>query len=47
MESSNSITIQWLNTLLLFALLLLNTQGQFVPITRLESAVSKGAGKDF
>ncbi|WJX87574.1 [Wnt protein] O-palmitoleoyl-L-serine hydrolase [Trifolium repens] len=41
MESS--ITIQWLNTLLLFALLLLKTQGQFVPITRVESAVSKGA----
>ncbi|GAU46004.1 hypothetical protein TSUD_187490 [Trifolium subterraneum] len=41
MESS--IIIQWLNTFLLFALLLLKTQGQYVPITRLESAVSKGA----
>ncbi|PNX92299.1 protein notum, partial [Trifolium pratense] len=41
MESS--IIIQWLNTLLLCTLLLLKTQGQFVPITLLESAVSKGA----
>jgi len=44
MESSR--IIKWLSTLLC-ALLLLKTQGQYVPLTRLESAVSKGAGENF
>ncbi|KAL5063510.1 hypothetical protein RYX36_025247 [Vicia faba] len=41
MESSR--IMQWLNILLCALLLLLKTQGQFVPLTRLDSAVSKGA----
>lgn len=37
---------QWLNTLVC-VLLLLKAEGNFVPITQVENAVSKGAGKEF